>query len=148
MISYAAILVVGLFLGVGKAFLVEFFPDHFANLFPEIGAYGDYISFGILGLCAVSGFLVSRRISKANLRQVILGSFIVLFVGAVGMLLTKNLYLTIGSALIIAGGFTTLNISGLPYAIQNLSVRHVTYGVGIYIGASEILTGLFEYVYR
>ena len=147
-ISYAAILIVGLFLGVGKAFLVEFFPDHFANLFPEIGEYGDYISFGILGLCAISGFLVSRRISKANLRKVIIGSFIVLFVGAVCMLVTKNLYLTVGSALIIAGGFTTLNISGLPYAIQNLSVRHVTYGVGIYIGASEILTGLFEYVYR
>ncbi|MEQ9467654.1 MAG: hypothetical protein RLN88_09590 [Ekhidna sp.] len=147
-ISYIAILMVGLFLGVGKAFLVEFFPGHFANLFPEIGEYGDYISFGILGLCAISGFLISKRISRANLRTVITTSFIVLFVGALGMFLTENLYLTIAAALVIAGGFTTLNISGLPYAIQNLSVRHVTYGVGIYIGASEILTGMFEYLYR
>lgn len=147
-ISYLAILVVGLFLGIGKAFLVEFFPGHFANLFPEIGEYGDYISFGILGLCAISGFLVSKQIAKLDLRKVIVTSFIVLFVGVVGMFLTENLSLTIISALIIAGGFTTLNISGLPFAIQNLSVRHVTYGVGIYIGASEILTGLFEYVYQ
>ncbi|GAB4237107.1 MAG: hypothetical protein Tsb0034_12060 [Ekhidna sp.] len=148
LVSYAAILMVGLFLGVGKAFLVEFFPEHFAYLFPEIGEYGDYISFVILGLCAITGFLISKRISKANLRRVIIVSFVVLFVGAVGMFTTQNLYLTIATALIIAGGFTTLNISGLPYAIQNLSVRHVTYGVGIYIGASEILTGLFEYMYQ
>jgi len=147
-ISYVAILIVGLFLGVGKAFLVEFFPDHFAHLFPEIGEYGDYISFGILGLCAITGFLISKYIAKQDLKRVIITSFIVLLVGVLGMYLTQNLYLTVASALIIAGGFTTLNISGLPFAIQNLSVRHVTYGVGIYIGASEILTGLFEYVYR
>ncbi len=147
-ISYAAILVVGLFLGVGKAFLVEFFPDHFANLFPDIGAYGDYISFGLLGLCAITAFLISRSIAKQDLKKVIVISFIVLFIGAVGMFLTQNLYLTILSAAVIAAGFTTLNISGLPFAIQNLSVRHVTYGVGIYIGASEVLTGLFEYAYR
>lgn len=146
--SYLAILMVGLFLGVGKAFLVEFFPEHFATLFPEIGEYGKYISFAILGLCAISGFLISKRISKADLKKVIITSFVFLFVGAIGMVLTENLYLTVAMALIIAGGFTTLNISGLPFAIQNLSVRHVTYGVGIYIGASEILTGLFEYVYR
>lgn len=147
-ISYLAILVVGLFLGIGKAFLVEFFPGHFASLFPEIGEYGDYISFGILGLCAVMGFLISGQIAKRDLRRVIIISFVVLFVGAFGMLLTQNLYLTVLSALIIAAGFTTLNISGLPFAIQNLSVRHVTYGVGIYIGASEVLTGLFEYIYQ
>ena len=147
-ISYVAILVVGLFLGVGKAFLVEFFPDHFAQLFPQHGEYGDYISFGILGLCAISGFFISSQIAKMDLRKVIVASFIILSIGVLGMFLTQNLYLTILSTLIIAGGFTTLNISGLPFAIQNLSVRHVTYGVGIYIGASEILTGLFEYIYQ
>lgn len=147
-LSYAAILMVGLFLGVGKAFIVEFFPGHFATLFPEIGQIGDYISFAILGLCAIGGFAISKQIARANLRTVIVTSFVVLFVGAIMMLLTSNLYLTVASALIIALGFTTLNISGLPFAIQNLSVRHVTYGVGIYLGASEVLTGLFEYIYR
>ena len=82
------------------------------------------------------------------MRKVIIGSFVVLFAGAVLMLLSSNAYLSIGAALVVGIGFTLINISGLPYAIQNLSVRHVTYGVGIYIGASEVLTGLFEYLYR
>ena len=146
--SYVAILVVGLFLGVGKAFLVEFLPEHFAIRFPEYGEYGDYISFGILGLCAVSGFLISKRIAESNLRKVIIRSFVILFIGASLMIISVNPTMTIGGALVIAVGFTLINISGLPFAIQNLSVRHVTYGVGIYLGASEILTGIFEYLYR
>lgn len=146
--SYVAILVIGLFLGVGKAFLIEFLPEHFAVKFPSIGEYGDYISFGILGLCAISGFLISKKISESDLRKVISSSFVVLVVGVVVMILSSNVILTIIAAVIIGGGFTMINISGLPFAIQNLSVRHVTYGVGIYIGASEVLTGLFEYIYQ
>ncbi len=144
--SYVAILIVGLFLGVGKAFLVEFLPEHFAIKYPTIGEYGDYISFGILGICAVAGFLISKRIAESNLKKVIGTSFGILAAGVLLILISSNPYLTVIAALIIGAGFTMINISGLPFAIQNLSVRHVTYGVGIYIGASEILTGLFEYM--
>lgn len=146
-ISYVAILVIGLFLGVGKAFLIEFLPEHFAFKYPSIGEYGDYISFGILGICAVAGFLISKKISESSLRKVIASSFVILAIGVLLMLIASNPYLTVAAALIIGAGFTMINISGLPFAIQNLSVRYVTYGVGVYIGASEILTGLFEYIY-
>ncbi|MEO1256659.1 MAG: MFS transporter, partial [Bacteroidota bacterium] len=102
-ISYLAILMIGLFLGVGKAFLVEFLPEHFAFKFPEFGDYGDYISFAILGLCAITGFLISKRIAKANLRRVIISSFVVLFVGATMMVLSSNPYFSIVAAVIIGG---------------------------------------------
>ncbi|MEO9871702.1 MFS transporter [Ekhidna sp.] len=146
--SYLAIVVVGLFLGLGKAFLVEFLPEHFATRFPGFTEYEGYISFAILGICAVSGFLISKKVSKSNLRKVIVSSFIVLAVGVGTMIFSYDPYLTLIAALIIGAGFTMANISGLPFAIRNLSVRHVTYGVGIYIGASEVITGLFEYMYR
>jgi len=143
--SYISILMVGLFLGLGKAFLVEFLPDHLENQFPEFGAYGAYVSFVILGICAISGFLISRKIATLRLWKVIISSFVVLVVGVLILLFAPSVEILIGGALVVAAGFTMLNISGLPYAIQNLSVRHVTYGVGIYIGASEVLTGVFEY---
>lgn len=146
--AYLAILIVGLLLGVAKAFLVEFLPNHFANKFPGFGDYGSIISFSILGMCAIAGFLISRRIANADLKKVIISSFVILLVGVGILAFSVNPYLTIGGALIIGAGFTILNISGLPFAIQNLSVRHVTYGVGIYIGASEIITGFFEYLFH
>lgn len=145
--SYLAILVIGIFLGVGKAFLVEFLPEHLTIKFPNMQANGDYISFGILGACAIAGFLISKKIASSDLRKTIIMSFVILSVGVIVLIVSGNLYLSILGAVIIGAGFTLINISGLPFAIQNLSVRHVTYGVGIYLGASEILTGFFEYLF-
>jgi hypothetical protein len=145
-ISYLSILVVGLFLGVGKAFIIEFIPDHIANKFPEFGEYGGYVSFATLGLCAISGFLASRKIAKLQLWKVITTSFVVLSIGVMLLLFSPSIEVLIGGIIVTAAGFTMINISGLPFAIQNLSVRHVTYGVGIYLGASELLTGVFEYM--
>ena len=148
LVSYLAIVMVGLFLGLGKAFLVEFLPGFFATRHPGFTEYEGYISFAILGLCAIAGFLISKKISRSELKNVIISSFIVMAIGVCTMIFSTNPYVTIMAALIIGAGFTMANISGLPFAINNLSVKHVTYGVGIYIGASEVLTGLFEYLYR
>lgn len=146
--SYLSILVIGLYLGIGKAFLVEFLPHQFSLRFVQIGEYGDYISFGILGTCALAGFLISKRLSNWNLRKTISASFVIMFLGVAAILFAPNPALMVISAVIIGTGFTLINIAGLPYVIQNLSVRHVTYGVGIYLGASELITGYFEYIYR
>jgi MFS family permease len=144
--SYLSILVIGLFLGVGKAFIIEFIPHHIANQFPDFGEYGGYVSFATLGLCAISGFLISRKIAQLQLSRVIVWSMAVLSIGVILLLFSPSIELLIVGILITGAGFTLINISGLPFAIQNLSVRHVTYGVGIYLGASELLTGLFEYM--
>jgi hypothetical protein len=146
--AYLAILIVGLMLGVGKAFIVEFLPEYFDTYFSNFFLNGSTLSFLILGICAVSGFLISRKIANMDLGRIIVVGFIVLLVGVLTMLVSGNVYVSIISALTIGAAFTILNISGLPFAIQNLSVRHVTYGVGIYIGASEIVTGFFEYILR
>jgi MFS family permease len=143
--AYMAIVVVGFFLGIGKAFLVEFLPNYIGQSATSYASYGQSISFGILGLCAVAGFLISRVIKSHQLSQVIIYSFVVLVVGIVTLLFAPIFEIKLVGSLIIAAAFTMVNISGLPFAIRNLSVRHVTYGVGIYLGASEIMTGLFEY---
>ncbi|NQZ75878.1 MAG: MFS transporter [Ekhidna sp.] len=148
MLSYFAILIVGLLLGVGKAFLVEFIPEYFDDKFSSFFMNGSIISFSLLGFCAIGGFLISRKMTKLDLRTVLVRSFVVLFIGISTLLFSGNVYLSLLATLLIGVAFTAINIGGLPFAIQNLSARHVTYGVGIYIGASEILTGLFEYLYR
>ncbi|MEP0986664.1 MFS transporter [Ekhidna sp.] len=148
LVSYLAILTIGLLLGVGKAFIIEFLPEYFSERFASFAVSGSIISFSILGICAIGGFLISKKIAELDLRKVIMSSFVVLLIGVVTLILSGNVYLSLASALTIGAAFTIMNIGGLPYAIQNLSVRHVTYGVGIYIGASEVITGLFEYLYR
>ena len=48
----------------------------------------------------------------------------------------------------LAAAFGLVNVCALPYAISRLSILHITLGVGIFIGASEIAGGILEYIYR
>lgn len=146
--SYLAILVIGLNLGLGKAFLIEFLPEYFGTRFPEYASYGGYISFAFLGLAAVMGFSISGWVSRHDLGKIIVQNYLFLFVGILIMIFAGAPWVMIVGSLIITIAFCFINISGLPYAIQNLNVRHITYGIGIYIGASEVATGLMEYFYR
>lgn len=146
--SFLVIVLLGLMLGVAKAFLVEFIPSDFLTKFPEIGESSQYISFGLLGLSAVLAFALSRFLMQFKPMNVLLISVIVIAVGCSLLLLSSNFALAISGGAITAIGFSALNVTGLPFAINILSVKHITYGVGVYIGASEIFTGWFEYILK
>ena len=144
--SYVTILVIGLVLGVGKGFLVEYVPDHIETNFKSIGQYGGYISFGFLGFSAILAFAISNYVSKQRLQNVIILGFAVLVIGLVLLLVSSSVVVLIAGCLFTAIAFSFINIAGLPFAINNLSVNHLTYGVGIYIGASEVCTSVFELI--
>lgn len=147
-LSYIAILVIGLVLGLAKAFLIEFVPEILEKRHPELGDWGQYLSFGLLGLSAFIGFAVAKYVSSKRLSIIIMISFCSLFFGLLTLILTQNLLFMVVGGLITACSFSFINVSGLPFAIRHLTVHHITYGVGIYIGASEISTGIFEYLFR
>ncbi len=142
--SYFIILVVGLGLGTAKAFLVEFLPDYAAKSTTAIGPYGQYISFGLLGFSAILGFAVSGLVSNMNLQRVLRLSTVVMIIGILMLLIAPNATLLVAGGVLTAVAFSFINVSGLPYAISHLSIKHMTYGVGIYIGASEVVTGIME----
>ena len=144
LMSYLAILMVGLLLGVAKAFLVEFFPDYMETNFAESGYPGDYISFGLLGLTAILAFSIGGYVAKKNLSSVLIVGFGIMLAGILILILAPNAEVFILGGAFSAVAFAIVNVSGLPFAIKNLTVNHLTYGVGIYIGASEIFTGLME----
>jgi MFS family permease len=146
--ALVAIILVGIELGIGKAFLVEFLPNHFASNFSEIGESAEIISFGLLGFSAILGFIISKYVNKLGIQRVLLISFIALIIGVAGLILSPNYILAISFAVIIAICFSFVNISGLPFVFQNIPSKYVTYGVGVFLGASEILTGIFEYYYH
>lgn len=146
--SYIAILIIGLALGIGKAFLVEYIPATFETQFPELGNGGSYLSFGLLGMSAILAFVISRKVSEWETQKVLVTSLIIMAIGVLILMFSSSVGVSIIGGIITAFGFSILNISGLPFAINQLSVKHITYGVGIYIGASEVFTGFFEYYFR
>ncbi|MDW3195429.1 MAG: hypothetical protein R8G66_23840 [Cytophagales bacterium] len=143
--GYLAIVMVGLQLGIGKAFLVEFFPHRMDEKFVEFAAYSDYVALGLLALAAILAFAVSKKVAKAKADQVITYATLGLIPGVLLIIMGSSIALYILGGIITAVAFSVLNVSGLPFAIKNLSIRHITYGVGVFIGASELFTGLFDY---
>ena len=98
-----------------------------------------------LGSCALLGFLISNWISKFKLRTVLKCSFSLLILGSLVLVLFPSLPLFIVAITLISSGFIAINLTGFPYVLEKISPRHITYGIGIYLGASEILPGIFEY---
>lgn len=147
-IGYLVIIVAGLQLGLAKGLLVEFFPEHLAKIFPQHSDIADYVTFGLLGFSAILAFLASRSVAKIEPIKVLTYSFFILLAGGLILFLSGIFYLTIASALVVAISFSLINITGLPFAISNLSARHITYGVGMFIGASELFSGLLEYYFH
>lgn len=143
--SYFVIVIVGLVLGLGKSLLVEMFPELVSIKFPEYASIGSFVAFGLMGLAAILAFLLSRYVVKIGIQKILVRSFVLLMVGAGLMFTAFNLWVSIIGGIIVAIAFSLINISGLPFAISKLSVKHITYGVGVYIGASEVFGGIIEY---
>ncbi len=146
--GFITIIIVGLQLGLGKALLVEFFPDNIESKFAAYADYANYITFGMLGFAAILAFLAGFMIQNTRLERVLIIAFIIQFVGIIVIVVSNTFYLTIAGAIVTAGAFSFINVSGLPFALKYLSVKHITYGVGIYIGSSEIVSGILEYLLR
>jgi uncharacterized membrane protein YccF (DUF307 family) len=75
-------------------------------------------------------------------------AFSVQFAGILMIMFSGSFGLTMAGAIITAGAFSFINVSGLPFALKHLTVKHITYGVGIYIGSTEVVSGIFEYMMK
>ena len=146
--GFITIIIIGLQLGLGKAFLVEFFPDNIESKFAGYADHANYITFGLLGFAAILAFFAGFMIQNMKLERVLIITFIIQFIGIIVIVVSNSFYLTIAGAIVTAGAFSFINVSGLPFALKYLSVKHITYGVGIYIGSSEIVSGILEYLLR
>jgi len=143
--AYLAIVIIGLQLGLGKAFLVEFFPHYMDVRFVENSLNSGVIALLLLAVAAIFAFAISFWLSKNPSYKTILVGFGGLLVGVVLILVAPSVILYIIGGIVTALSFGILNVSGIPFVFKNLSVRHITYGIGIFIGASELFTGIFEY---
>ncbi len=146
--GFITIIIIGLQLGLGKGLLVEFFPENIGSKFPEFSNQANFITFGLLGFAAVVAFFAGRIVQYIKLEKVLVVAFIIQFIGIAIIIFSNSFYISLAGAVVTAGAFSFINVSGLPYALKHLSVKHITYGVGIYIGSTEVAGGILEYLLR
>jgi len=142
------ILSIGFVLGIGNAFLVEYVPFKVESSFATSSALGGYLSFGLLGFSALLAFLLSGYVSRRGFKNVLIPSIGGVLVATALLVIASSFEIFVLAGIMLAFAFGIVNVSGLPFAISKLSWRNITFGIGAFIGASYIVEGVLEYLYR
>lgn len=149
--AFLGVIVAGLIVGFGHAFIAAYVPlrinFEYINLIPG-GWKGEYISSIFLAISALLAFPLSIIVCRVKTRNSLLLSLAGIIIGVVLMLISLKLSTLLIGASILAISFSLASVSGLPFVIRNLSLKHLTLGVGIYFGATEIFDGVFDLMYN
>lgn len=135
----------GLTLGVVDVLIKEFLPEWLLSksaTFP-IHSSGLIVSI-VLVVAALAAWPLSFQVDKLGVRKAII-------IGVSGALISLGLvfilpfaYVSLVFAL-LAGVFLSLaSVSAFPFALQNLSVKNVTLGTGVFFGCVELTSGILS----
>ena len=141
--NFPLILSIGLIFGFGHAFIMGYLPDQFTTLFSS-GLNGNYYASLILIIVALLAIPVSRLIVKKGLVKYAKGSIALIIISILIIFIIPGQLAFIGGSLLVAVAYSILSVSALPLVISNLSVRKITFGVGLFYGFSEIADGILE----
>lgn len=142
------VLLVGLILGAGSAFLVEYIPVKAEIVFNTGSRFGPYLSFALLGFAALLAVLSGGYVARKGFLKVLWPGVIGLLVSLLILIFSSSPVMFVLGGILVAIFFAIVNVSALPYVISKFSVRNITFGVGMFIGASYIVEGILEYLYR
>ncbi len=143
-VSLLPILLVGVLVGIGRAFLVEFIPV----TSPLTAVSGEQFSFVLLGISALTAFGFGHYTSRKKVRNILPISLSIMILGVGALILTTAdplLFTIVGIGLALS--FGVAHMSSIPFAFSRLSVRHITLGIGAFLGASALAEGLLEIYY-
>lgn len=148
--SFLGVIITGLIVGVGHAFLAGYIPVRVSSDFSQMlesGWRGEYLSSILLGISAILAFPLSIQICRIKTSTAMLIAMLGIAAGALTMLVSQQFYGLLLGGIILSIAFSVASVSGLPFAIRQLTLRHITLGVGVFFGATEIFDGLFDLIY-
>jgi hypothetical protein len=142
--NFLKVLMAGAISGTAAAIIENLFPDileeKLGNL---VHLNGRFLASAVLGIAALTALPFSMWVEKTGVAKA-------LGIGLIAVFLCIGLvFLTSGipSAIfcILAGlSFSIVSVSAFPFALYNLSPRHVTLGTGIFFGSTEIADGILN----
>jgi MFS family permease len=145
--TIVAIVFVGLVFGTGNAFLVEYIPSKASDLYSETSSFGNYLSFGLLGLAAIVALTLGGYVSKSGPNKFLSRSIQFVAAGLLIVILGNSPTVFLVGSILLALAFGLMSTCALPFALNNLSLLHLGLGVGAFIGASYVVEGILEQLF-
>ena len=140
--NFIKVVGIGLLLGLGHSLIMGYIPDQFGRLIAA-NLHGNYFASMLLGAAALLALPISRFSARAKLTKSLSLAMIILAV-SIFFIFIPTAFTFITGSILLAIFFSLISVTALPFALQNLSVRHVTFGVGLFFGATELFDGIVE----
>jgi hypothetical protein len=145
--SFLGAIAAGLLVGFGHAFISSYIPMlvglDFTHALPE-GWRGEYLSSILLGISAILAFPLSIQICKISPKISMIAALVGIAAGVGIMLMALHFYTMLFGATVLSVAFSIASVSGLPFAIERLSLKHITLGSGASFGSAELFDGIFD----
>jgi MFS family permease len=136
------ILIIGIIGGFANAILVEYLPGAVES--NTLGINAGFVSLILLAISAILSIPMSLAMVKRDIKKFLIPGLIVILIAGSATLAIQSPDLKILFAMILALSFALVSVTGLPYIIKNINKKWLTLAVGLYFGASEIFSGIFE----
>ncbi len=146
--NYWAVFGAGLLLGLATAIIKNYIP---AWLLSKSGTEAIttngslFVSF-ILVVAALAAWPVSKLLYKYGLEKGLWFGLIGTFICLVLIYFVPTFYATIFFCLAAGLFFSAASVAAFPFALNNLSVRNVTLGAGLFFGSVELSDGIINII--
>lgn len=138
------VIMLGVGMGLFSGIIIEVFPDYLNKLELVVGISGQWISSIVLVLTAIFSIIISRRVSKGNIVKLLLTGLLFAALSTLGVFTISNNAIILILLAAFAIFYAMVNVTALPLALQNTSVKEKVFGVGVFFCGFEIPNSVID----
>ncbi|HET8859150.1 MFS transporter [Marivirga sp.] len=138
------VILLGIGMGLFSGLIIEVFPDYLDKLKSIVGITGQWISSIVLILTAIFSIIISRKVTKNNIIKLLSIGLVFAAISTLGIFTISSDMLVIVALVVFAVFYAMVNVTALPLALQNTSVKEKVLGVGIFFCGFEIPNSVID----
>lgn len=140
------VILLGVGMGLFSGIIIEVFPDYLDKLKSIMGMSGQWVSSLVLLLTAIFSIIISRKVTNDNIVKLLLIGLVAAGISTVGIFTIPSNLIIILSLVVFAIFYAMVNVTALPLALQNTSVKQKVLGVGVFFCGFEIPNSLIDVI--
>jgi hypothetical protein len=138
------IILLGVGMGLFSGIIIEVFPDYLNVLEAPLGISGQWISSLVLVLTAIFSVIISRKVSKENIIKLLVVGLLFAGISTIGIFTISSHSIMLICLIAFAIFYAMVNVTSLPLALANTSVKEKVFGVGIFFCGFEIPNSIID----
>jgi hypothetical protein len=145
--KYLNVLVAGLALGLATALIKNYMADWIlAKADFSLTSDSSVLVAGVLIISAICAVPLVRYINKFGIATSMMYGLIGTFASLALIYFVPSSIVAILLAVMVGLSFSFASVAAFPYALSNLSPRHITLGAGAFFGCVEVAESVINYL--